>query len=290
MTAVERDGDPLATFEAHRALLHGIAYRMLGSAADADDVLQEARLRWLAVTHAEVASPRAFLVTVVSRLCLDQLGSARVRRETYVGEWLPEPVATGPDADPDSLSMAFLVLLERLSPAERAAFLLADVFDYGFTEIAAILGRSEEACRQLAARARRHVKQGRPRAVDRADHARALGAFVTACVSGDLAGLERLLAADVVAHSDHGGRARAARNAVHGADRVGRMMIGLARKGAAGATVRPCDLNGLPGLVLREHGVVTTALAFDVADGRIRAIFVVRNPDKLTRLAAAASA
>lgn len=171
---------PLAVFEEHRGLLHGIAYRMLGSAADAEDVLQEARLRWLAVAHAEVASPRALLVTIVSRLCLDQLGSARVRRETYVGEWLPEPVATGPDADPDTLSMAFMVLLERLAPAERAAFLLAEVFDYSHAEVAAILGKSEEACRQLAARARRHVKEARPRPVDREAHARTLGAFMAA--------------------------------------------------------------------------------------------------------------
>ncbi len=281
---------PLAVFEEHRGLLHGIAYRMLGSAADAEDVLQEARLRWLAVAHAEVASPRALLVTIVSRLCLDQLGSARVRRETYVGEWLPEPVATGPDADPDTLSMAFMVLLERLAPAERAAFLLAEVFDYSHAEVAAILGKSEEACRQLAARARRHVKEARPRPVDREAHARTLGAFMAACASGDLRALERMLAADVVARADSGGHARAARRPVHGAERVARLLVGLARKGGAAAVPELRELNGLPALVLREGGAVTTAILLDVDDGQIRAVYFVRNPDKLIGLAGGAPA
>jgi RNA polymerase sigma-70 factor (ECF subfamily) len=258
---------------------------MLGSVADTEDVLQEARIRWLAAPHAEIATPRSYLVTIVSRLCLDQLGSARARRETYVGEWLPEPIATTPgDADPESISMAFLVLLERLSPAERAAFLLADVFDYGFAEIADILGKSEEACRQLAARARRHVKEARPRPVDRDAHARVLGGFVTACATGDLAALERLLAADVVSHTDSGGRARAARNAVAGPDRVAKLLVGLARKSAAGQTLELRDLNGLPGLILREDGVIVTALQLDVDDGVIRAVYAVRNPDKLRSL------
>ena len=147
--------EPVSAFEAHRGLLHAIAYRMLGSVADAEDVLQEARIRWLAAPHAEIATPRAYLVTVVSRLCLDVLGSARARREAYVGEWLPEPIATTPTVDPGSVSIAFMVLLERLSPSERAAFLLADVFDYSFAEVAAVLGKSEDACRQLAATSRR---------------------------------------------------------------------------------------------------------------------------------------
>jgi RNA polymerase sigma-70 factor (ECF subfamily) len=279
-----RDPEILTRFEAQRGLLHGIAYRMLGSAADADDILQEARLRWLAAPQAEVASARAYLVTIVTRLCLDQLGSARVRRETYVGEWLPEPVATGPDADPDSLSMAFLLLLERLGPAERAAFVLAEVFDYSHAEIGAILGKSEEACRQLVSRARRHVKEARPRPVDRDVHARTLGAFMTACATGDLGALERLLAAEVVTHSDSGGRVRAARRAVVGADRVARLLVGLARKGLPAVAVEPCELNGLPAMLLREEGRVTTALLLDVVDARVRAVYFVRNPDKLARL------
>jgi RNA polymerase sigma-70 factor (ECF subfamily) len=281
--------DPVAVFEAHRGLLHGIAYRMLGSVADTEDILQEARIRWLAAPHADVDSPRAYLVTIVSRLCLDALGSARARRETYVGEWLPEPIATTPDSDPgtrESVSMAFLVLLERLSPSERAAFLLADVFDYSFAEVAATLGKTEDACRQLAARGRRHIKDARPRTVDRDAHARVLAAFVNACGSGDVAALERLLAADVVAHTDSGGRARAARNAVLGSDRVARLYVGLTRKGAvADATLELHTLNGLPAIVLREDGVITTVLSVDIGgDGRIQAIFNVRNPDKLSHL------
>jgi RNA polymerase sigma-70 factor (ECF subfamily) len=185
------DDDPLARFEAHRPRLFGIAYRMLGSAADADDVLQEARVRWLAADRAAVRDPRGFLVTMVSRLALDQLGSARARRETYVGPWLPEPIATAPTADVHDLSLAFLRLLERLSPAERAAFLLAEVFDYSHAEVAAILGKSEAACRQLAARARAAVRDGRPRPVDAAAHARVLATFAATCASGDVAALGR---------------------------------------------------------------------------------------------------
>lgn len=276
--------DGLATFEAHRRLLHGIAYRMLGSAADAEDVLQEARIRWMAAARDEVSEPRAWLVTVVSRMCLDVMGSARARREVYVGEWLPEPVATGPESDPESVSMAFLLLLERLSPAERAAFLLAEVFDYGFAEIGEILGKSEAACRQLAARARQHVRDGRPRAVDRAEHARALDMFVTACATGDLPALEKLLAADVMAQTDHGGRARAARRRLHGPARVARLMIGLARKGLRRAVVEARELNGAPALIVREHGAIVTALLLDVAGGRVQRVYIVRNPDKLRGL------
>jgi RNA polymerase sigma-70 factor (ECF subfamily) len=276
--------DPVAAFEAHRGLLHGIAYRMLGSVADTEDVLQEARIRWLDAPHAGIDSPRSYLVTIVSRLCVDTLGSARARRETYAGEWLPEPVATAPDSDPESVSMAFLVVLERLSPSERAAFLLADVFDYSFAEIAATLDKTEEACRQLAARARRHLKEARQRPVDRADHARVLTAFLDACGTGDVKGLERILAADVVAHTDSGGRARAARNPIEGPSKVARCFVGLARKGAATYTLELRELNGLPSILLREHGVITTALLLDVEDGVIRSIYNVRNPDKLARL------
>lgn len=286
MFSVERlsRADPVAAFEAHRSLLHGIAYRMLGSVADTEDVLQDARIRWLEAPHGEIDSPRSYLVTIVSRLCLDALGSARTRRETYVGEWLPEPVATAADSDPESVSMAFLVLLERLSPSERAAFLLADVFDYSFAEVANTLGKTEEACRQLAARARRHLKDARPRPVDRDDHARVLTAFLQACGSGDVHGLERMLAADVVAHTDSGGRARAARNPIEGPDKVARLMVGLARKGAASYQLELRELNGLPQIVLWEHGVITTALLLDIDGGVIRSIFTVRNPDKLSRL------
>lgn len=278
------DNPRLDDFELHRALLHGIAYRMLGSAADADDILQEARIRWLGAPKAEVANVRSYLVTVVSRLCLDELGSARKRRETYIGPWLPEPVATPPDADPDSLSVAFLMLLERLSPAERATFLLAEVFDYELAEVARILGKSEEACRQLASRARKHVRDGRVRPIDREQHTRALYAFVHACSTGDLAALERLLAADVVSHSDSGGRATAARKLVRGSHDVARLTLGLVKKGGANATFELIDLNGLPAIIGKEGGRVTSALSVAVVDGLIQAIYMTRNPDKLTRL------
>lgn len=271
-------------FELHRGLLHGIAYRMLGSAADADDILQEARIRWLNAPKDQVANIRSYLVTVVSRLCLDELGSARKRRETYIGPWLPEPVVTYAEADPDSLSVAFLMLLERLSPAERATFLLAEVFDYELAEVARILGKSEEACRQLASRARRHVRDGRIRPVDREQHTRALYAFVNACSTGDLAALESLLAAEVVAHSDSGGRATAARKLVRGAHDVARLTLGLAKKGGAHAIYELVELNGLPAIIAKEGGRVTSALSVAVTDGLIQAIYVTRNPEKLRRL------
>ena len=274
--------DALAAFEAHRALLFGIAYRMLGSAADAEDLLQEARLRWLKGGTSEgVGSVRAFLVTVVSRLCLDQLDSARARRETYVGPWLPEPIATTSESDPEHLSMAFLLLLERLTPQERAAFLLSEVFDYRHAEVAEVLGKSEEACRQLAARARRAVHGERRQQVDRAEHERVLSAFVGAIATGDLSSLVGLLAADAVAHSDGGGRVRAARKVVLGADRVGRMLIGLAGKGAAQAIPEWCELNGLPAIRLREAGAIVSVLAVEVEGGVVRTVFLVNNPDKL---------
>lgn len=276
--------DPLATFEAHRPRLFGIAYRMLGSAADADDVLQEARLRWLAADRAAVRDPRGFLVTVVSRLALDQLGSARARRETYVGPWLPEPIATAPSAALHDLSLAFLRLLERLSPAERAAFLLAEVFDYSHAEVAEILGKSEEACRQLAARARRAVRDGRPRAVDAAAHTRLLATFAATCASGDTAALEALLATDAACVSDGGGRVRAARNVVTGASAVARLLVGLTRKGAAGSTVALGAVNGEPALLIHGPAGLDAVATLEVVAGRIATICIVRNPDKLARL------
>ncbi|MEZ4400385.1 MAG: RNA polymerase sigma factor SigJ [Kofleriaceae bacterium] len=276
-----------AEFEVHRDRLFGIAYRMLGSAAEADDVLQEAHLRWLAVDRAGVVEPRAYLVTVVTRLALDVLGSARVRRETYPGPWLPEPIATAPQVDGHDLSLLFLHVLERLSPAERAAFLLAEVFDYSHREVAAILGKSEAACRQLAARARRQVKDGRPRAVDPDVHDRVLAAFVAACSAGDLAGLERLLAADCVVLSDGGGRVAAATRVVRGAAAASRLLLGLARKGAGVLTPRPVRINGAPALALYAGAALDTVLTCAVVDGHLAAVCLVRNPDKLRAVAVA---
>jgi RNA polymerase sigma-70 factor (ECF subfamily) len=278
--------DALAIFEAHRPRLFGLAYRMLGAVSDADDVLQDARLRWLAADHAAIENAEAYLVTIVSRLALDQLGSARARREVYVGPWLPEPVATAPAVDAHDLSLAFLHLLERLSPPERAAFLLAEVFDYSHAEVAQVLGKSEAACRQLAARARAHLREERPRLVDGGAHARMLAAFVAACASGELAALERLLRDDVVVVSDGGGKVSAATRPVRGAGRAARMLVGLVRKGGAGLVPEPVVLNGVPSLLLRDAtGRIDNAIVLDVADGRIASVYIVRNPDKLASLA-----
>ena len=279
--------EPLAVVEAHRARLFGIAYRMLGSAADADDLLQDARVRWLAADRAAILDERAYLVTIVSRLALDQLGSARARREVYVGPWLPEPIATSPDADPHDLSLAFLHLLERLSPAERAAFLLAEVFDYSHAEVAAILDRSEAACRQLAARARAHVRAHRPAvSTDRAAHQHLLAAFMTACATGDLAALERLLAADVVVLTDGGGIVTAARKPIVGAARAARMLTKLAAKGTASLVPVLAFVNGQLSLLGRTaDGTITNCISLDVVDGRIAAVYLVRNPAKLASLA-----
>ena len=281
------DDDPLAAFEAHRARLFGVAYRMLGSAADADNVLQDARLRWLACDRAAVRDVRGFLVTMVTRQALDVLGSARARREQYVGPWLPEPIATAPAAHAHDLSLALLRLLERLSPAERAAFLLAEVFDYSHAEVAAILDKTEDACRQLAARARKAVRDGRPRPVDASAHATALSAFLTACASGDVAGLERLLAADAAVISDGGGRVRAALNIVTGANAVARMLVGLTRKSAAGLVPRLAAINGELALVLDGPAGIDSVLTLelDPAATIITAVCIVRNPDKLGAVA-----
>lgn len=275
-------------FAAHRTRLFGLAYRMLGSAAEAEDVLQEAHLRWQAAAHATIAAPGGWLTTVVSRLCLDQLKSARARREAYVGPWLPEPVPDEGGAEPpdlESISLAFLVLLESLSPLERAVFVLREVFDYDFAEVAAIVGREEAACRQLAHRAREHVRARRPRfARSRAQHEQLLGAFLGAVVQGDLDALQRMLADEVVAWSDGGGRAKAARNPVFGPDRVGRLCLGLARKGGAGLDVEVATINGWPGLVARREGKVVVTLSIETDGEKIYALHVVNNPDKLTRL------
>ncbi|MEZ5665890.1 MAG: RNA polymerase sigma factor SigJ [Alphaproteobacteria bacterium] len=287
-----------AAFAALRPRLHGLAYRMLGSASDADDVLQDAWLRLGRADPAEVRSLEAYLVTVVTRLCLDHLRSARARRETYVGPWLPEPLL-GPDpaASPeaaralaDDLSFALLLTLQRLSGPERAAFLLHDVFDASFAEIAAVLGRSEAACRQLATRARRAVRAARPAPPPPPEAHRALLArFVDAVASGDIARLQALLAADAVAYSDGGGVRIAALRPIRGAARVARFFLGLARKArrrGQDVAFRPVTLNGAPGLVAFVDGALDQTFAIDVADGRIAAVYVVRNPDKLAAVTA----
>jgi len=285
---------PADDFEQLRASLFAVAYRMLGSAADAEDVVQDAGLRWLArppEAGTAVESPRAYLTTVVTRLCIDHLRSARVRREAYKGPWLPEPIEEeGPDpaeqaALADSLSMAFLVLLEELGPVERAAFLLHDVFDYPYDEVGRILERSEPACRQLVARARRRVSERRHRFDADRDHGRELTRrFATACLSGDLQGLIDLLADDVVVLTDGGGKVRAALRPVVGAHRASRFLLSVTRRIAPGTEGREAVLNGQPGMVFTLDGTVTIALALEVLDGRIVGVQVVTNPDKLHAL------
>ena len=281
-----------------RPQLFGVAYRMLGSATEAEDVVQEAYLRWIGVPDDEVSSPRAYLTSVVVRLCVDQLRSARARRESYVGPWLPEPLliddvaASAPAPDPsaaaelaDSVSLAFLVLLEELTPEERAAFLLREVFGYGYPEVAAMLGKSEPACRQLVSRGRRHVAERRTRFDADKQRSRELThRFLTACATGDLDGLLSTLAEDVVVWTDGGGKAQAALRPIHGADKAARFLLGISAKGAAGATVQEVPINGQPGAVLLVDGSVAAALATDVADGLITGVRIIANPDKLAAL------
>lgn len=283
----------LDTFKRYRDLLFSIAYRMLGSAADTEDMLQETFIRWQQ-TQSEVDSPRAFLVTIISRLCIQQLESARAKREEYVGQWLPEPVFTGHFSDPsatsrmnESLSMAFLLLLEKLNPAERAAFLLHEVFDYEYSEVAQILGRNEANCRQLLRRARQRITDGRPRfETSPAQHEKLLKEFLAASSSGDLAQLVTLLSDDVVLYSDGGGKAKAALNPITGADRVGRFFLGSLHKSVPpNVQIKMEEINGHPSLMYSlPDGRVGCVASFELAQGRINRIYVVTNPDKLRRL------
>ncbi|HUL04851.1 MAG TPA: sigma-70 family RNA polymerase sigma factor [Candidatus Acidoferrum sp.] len=284
-------------FEPHRKHLTGLAYRMLGSLAEAEDAVQEAYLRWHRTDQTKVTDARAFLSKTVTRLCLDQLKSARARRETYVGPWLPEPLLEDAGLATETageyahdLSVALLLALERLSPLERAAFLLHDVFDMAFAEVAETLGRDEAACRQLAARARAHVRVARPRfPVPPDEGARLAEAFMAAARSGDAGALARLLTADAALHSDGGGKKRAALNVIRGRDKIAAFFAGLARKEAAAVTairVRPARINGLPGFVAVEPDGTVQTIALEIAGAEIAAIYVVRNPDKLRHVAA----
>lgn len=280
-----RDADPMAP---HRGRLLGLAYRMLGSHSDAEDVVQDAYVRF--ATTQEVLNPEAFLITVVTRLCLDRLKSARAQREIYVGPWLPEPVfdteGLSPDAATelaDDLSFALLLALDRLSPLERAAFLLHDVFDTPFADIARVLERNEAACRQLAARARRAVRNERPIPAATPDnHARLLDAFGEAVRSGDVTRLAALLREDAIAITDGGGRKVAALKPVMGAEKVARFFIGLAAK-SAGHDIRlePRIINGTVGALVYLDGELDHTLTLAVDGERIAAIYLVRNPDKL---------
>ena len=282
------DSDPLAP---HRGRLLGLAYRMLGSRSDAEDIVQDAYLRFAGAS--DVHNPEAFLVTVVTRLCLDRLKSAKAQREVYVGPWLPEPVCDAEGLSPDAateladdLSFALLLALDRLSPMERAAFLLHDVFDTPFSEIAAMLDRTEASCRQLATRARRAVRDERPAPAATPDnHARLLQAFGEAVTSGDVARLAELLREDAVAITDGGGRKTAARNPIQGADKIARFFIGLAAKNAGHEIrVEPTMINGAIGALLYLDGELDHTMSMAISGEKIAAIYIVRNPDKLRHL------
>ena len=282
---------PDAAFEAHRPRLTRLAYRMLGSLAEAEDVVQDAWPRWAAARHEEIADPAAWLARVVTRLCLDRLRAARARRETYVGPWLPEPLIEDLAEDPveraEDVSVAFLLALQRLSPLERAAFLLHDVFDEDYASLAKTLGRDEAACRQLLSRARAHLKDARPRfSVPEEAVARLAAAFMDAARRNDPAALAALLAEDCVLITDGGGKRSAALRPLIGRDDILRLMTGLAwRKGAPPAgRFRPARINGYPGLVMEDDGGAQTIAFEPDEDGRLIAIYIVRNPDKLRRV------
>lgn len=282
---------PVDVFAAVRPLLFSIAYRMTGSVMDAEDVVQDTYLRWQEADHAAIQSPQAFLATIVTRLCINQLTSARARRETYVGPWLPEPLVTAnvPDASgsvelAESLSMAFLVLLERLTPNERAVFLLHEVFDFEYAEIARIIDKSEANCRQLLRRARKHVGSARSRFNASPEQAeRLLERFNDAVGAGDLNGLVATLAEDITLWPDGGGKAvGAALNPIHGADSVARFVLGFARRFAPKErVVRQTEINGQPGFISYLSGAPVAAIVFDIRDDRIHTIYAIGNPDKL---------
>jgi RNA polymerase sigma-70 factor (ECF subfamily) len=275
-------------FEARRGAMTGLAYRMLGSRADAEDVVQDAWIRWRGVETDEVTNPAGFLNRVVTRLCLDRLKSARARREVYVGEWLPEPVVDEDHQDlGEDLSVAFLLALERLTPLERAAFLLHDVFDAPFADVARTLGRTEAACRQLAARAREHIKAGKARYRPSAEEEERLtSAFLAAAMGGDESVLRGILAQDVVMHADGGGVVSANLNPVFGLEKAVRLLLGIKKKwpNPDGTVARLARINGAPGLVLSYEGVVFQTMGLEIVNGRIAAVYTMRNPDKLARL------
>lgn len=279
-------------FEAQRPRLRRLAYRMLGSFAEADDVVQEAWLRWQAVEHDHVRDAGAWLRRTVTRLCIDASRSARARRETYVGEWLPEPLAEDPhegDASrADDLTLTLMLALERLSPLERAAFLLHDVFEVPLQEVASTLHRDATAARQLASRARRHVQEARPRyAVERRQGEAIARAFFEASSSGDVATLQTLLARDAVIRSDGGGKVAAFRKPLVGSERIARAYAGFARRAARPALlIRQIWIDGLPGYLSRNTDGHLQTTALEIEDGRVVAVYVMRNPDKLRNVVA----
>ena len=289
-TDTARTDTRTGVFEAHRPRLMRIAYRMLGSQSEAEDVVQDAWLRWVAADRVGIANPYAFLARIVARLCLDQMKSARARRESYVGTWLPEPmIETGEDGvDEDDLTLALMIALERLSPLERAAFLLHDVFGLSLGEVAHTLDREAATVRQLAVRARRNVQSARPRfPVSREDGEHIARAFFDASTSGNIAALRTMLAKNVSLHSDGGGKVRAFVNPILGPERLLRLFEGVWRKwgGEPATLLGSVWIDGLPGYISREQGGVLQTTALAIENGRVQAVYVTRNPDKLRHIA-----
>jgi RNA polymerase sigma-70 factor (ECF subfamily) len=280
------------TFEQHRARLRGVAYRMLGSRADAEDIVQDAYLRWHRASTDEIRSAEAWLVTTVTRLCIDRLRQARVERQAYVGPWLPEPIvgSAAPPADAQSelassLSVAFLVVLERLAPEERAAFLLHEVFDSSYDEIAQILGKSEAACRQIVSRSRKRVKEDRPRIeVSEAARKELLGRFVQAVMNRDRDSLLSVLAKDARWLSDGGGKAKAAHKIIRGAERVARFALGVLGRNISRLDFREIIVNEEAGLALHSNGQLIAVISIRTDGAKILDVYSVLNPDKLSGL------
>jgi RNA polymerase sigma-70 factor (ECF subfamily) len=289
MKAPSVSSQPQQGFEDLRGYLFSIAYRMLGTVADADDIVQDAWVRWERNDRSGIENPRGYLASIVTRLCLDRLREVKRRREEYVGPWLPEPLVSNPPPDggemAESLSLAFLTLLERLTPAERAVFLLRQVFGYEYAEIAAIVETTEANCRQLFSRANKHVQEGRPRYDASPEvHRRLLDGFVGAVAQGDLNGLMALLKEDIVLWSDGGGKVAAAIRPLHGAKNVGSFFIGVAKRGIENARVEHTMINGSPGLLLYEGDRLDSVFTIEVVDGQIATFHIVRNPLKLKHL------
>ena len=276
-------------FTEHRSLLFAVAYRMLGSVAEAEDMVQETYLRWQRHDRADVTTPRAWLVATVTRLCIDELRSARKRREEYVGPWLPEPIvdpaAPAPDATAemaDSLGVAFLLMLEQLAPVDRAVFLLREAFDYDYGAIARIVDKSEASCRQIVSRARNHLARGDVAAVRPSPQSEQIAQrFMAAATTGKLQDLLAVLTEDAVLYTDGGGRVRSALRPIESAGRIGRFYLGIRERGLAGATTKPVRVNGDAGLVMRRADGVLWVTSFAFAGDRIRAIYTVSNPEKL---------
>ncbi len=280
----------LETFNQHRSLLFAIAYRMLGTVTDAEDMVQETFLRWQQTAEATVKSAKTYLSTIITRLCTDHLRSARVQREQYVGPWLPEPIMTQQTNDPaaqielaDSLSMAFLVMLERLSPIERAVFLLREVFDYDYDGIAHVVGKSPANCRQILRRSRQHLADQRPRfPVSPQQQEQITAKFLEASNQGNLQGLLTLLAKDVTLWSDSGGKVKAALKPLHGDMKVARFLLAVRSKLLS--TLRIIEINGQLGILYSANDDIHTLVTFEIVNGFIQSIYSVRNPDKLKRI------